>query len=350
MKSARRTPTAIGLHIENGEIHAYQVTPGGAIGVSVPRHGVGADGSMERVSEAEAARVWSVLRRHGFQGTRLSMLAPASKMCIAPVPGPPLSSGAPVEQLVRSEVARTLRCDASALELGFWELPPPPRAREADAGEYLVAAISHGDAEACIDPFESSGLIVERLVPAVDALPRVLRVDDAVLFDVGGEAGTLLLSRDGAPMYQRRIPECGHGAIVDRVVRLLRVDREAARHLVDAYGVTTSDNDGVSSRAEGARAVREAADGVATQIMDSLRYVAHRFGSVNVGRVLLTGCGAATPGLCEWVEAQTGLDVRVLTWEDLLVEAPRNAAASAARLIGAVAAAASDVKIARAAA
>jgi cell division ATPase FtsA len=95
---------------------------------------------------------------------------------------------------------------------------------------------------------------------------------------------------------------------------------------------------------------REAADGVATQIMDSLRYVTHRFGSVSVGRVLLTGCGAAMPGLCEWVEAQTGLDVRVLAWDDLCVDAPSGAEDAASVLVGAAAAATSESLIARAAA
>lgn len=321
MKLSRQLPGLIGVHITSEWIAAYQSRRHRAVACVIPRSTPGGD----ELTDLEARTLQRVLARQGFDANRIALVAPGGSTLASPIPAPPRSSGAPVDQIVAAEVARTLKCEPAEIELAMWNLPGSPRAKDGDASEYLVVALAHKAAEAAIAPLERAGLEVVSIVAPADAVPRCLVHEHTAVIQIDLEAATLYVSQARQPLYQRRIPECGEARMIDAVVRQQRVDPALAARILQLGAEADAERLKLDAIRDSQQHLRAAADALAAQMMDSIRYISHRFGNTPITSVLLAGKSATRSGLAEWMEAATGLPVAPVLWSDLGVVAPAGA-------------------------
>src|SRR5262245_12711380 len=68
------------------------------------------------------------LHRQGFTSDRVVLAAPTKQLEVDVLEVPPASSGAPVQQIARMELARSAKIESDRFEMGCWELPAPARA------------------------------------------------------------------------------------------------------------------------------------------------------------------------------------------------------------------------------
>ncbi|MFI4916065.1 MAG: hypothetical protein ACIAS6_06100 [Phycisphaerales bacterium JB060] len=158
-----------GLDITPGVITAAQVRVSRA-GWSLLRHATMARrAGGEVLSHQEAIELESVLFRRGFAPAPCVIGAPEGALKTATLELPPVSSGAPIDQLARSEFARRTKLDAESFELSYWSLPTPGPAVQVMAVGCLMAAT-----DAVIDSLELAGLRVAGVDDPSRALGRVL--------------------------------------------------------------------------------------------------------------------------------------------------------------------------------
>lgn len=314
----RQVPSLIGVHVTSEWIAAYQSRRDRAVACVIPRSTPGGD----ELTELEAHTLQRVLARQGFDSNRIALVAPGGSTLASPIPAPPRSSGAPVDQIVAAEAARTLKCEPSEVELAIWSLPSSPRAKDGDASEYLVVALSHKAAESVIAPLENAGLEVVSIVAPADAVPRCLLHEQTAVIQIDLEAATLYVSSARQPLYQRRIPECGEARMIDAIVKQQRVDPALAARILQLGADADAERLKLDAIRDSQQHLRAAADALAAEMMDSLRYISHRFGNTPISSVLLAGKSATRSGLAEWMEAATGLPVAPVLWSDLGVVAP----------------------------
>src|SRR5262249_42197363 len=114
-----------------------------------------------------------VLFRQGFVGDDVVLAAPTEHLRMDVLELPPRSSGAPIEQIARMEMARAAKLENEPFELECWDLPATTRG--AAATNVMAVALRHQDAEALIDPFDTEGFEVLAVDARCWALARASR-------------------------------------------------------------------------------------------------------------------------------------------------------------------------------
>ena len=316
----KKTRTPIGIDVAGRSIHAmqlmgekgeWQVSAAAAIGRSRPG---------QPMDETEAGRLKSVLSRQGFKGEDIVLAVPPAQLLTNILDLPPRISGAPVDQIARTEVGRMYDRSPGSFEMSSWDLPTPARARK--GSQTMVAACGHAEADAYLDIFEGRGLSVTAFEAEACALFRALSPllsgseGVSAVLQIGWDAGLLLLMQSGTVVYQRDLPEVGIGRLHSAMTGQLGLDVEMADYVLETVGFNPEESewqvraDVVSKLAAHFMAAIE-------ELRVSLSYAAHQYAGSGVERLLLVGEGASIPGLGEHMSGQLSVGVRPVRLADI---------------------------------
>ena len=249
----------------------------------------------------------------GMRGNRLVLAVPGEKLLTGIMELPPAESGAPIEMLARSELARMHKCDPQSFEMASWQLPAPARA--ANTTFMMGAACTHADADNLLDCFEAEGFRVERLEIQSQALARacgpVLNKARGLagILDIGWSAPRLVLLYDGVVIYDRKLARSAYGALVaslatqfgqplDEMEKMLRAGRDAGLQAV-------------------APARERYAACLAEEMRIPLSYVSNQYPDANAEQLLLVGGGARLEGLAGMLAEAMDWPVRAVAMSDL---------------------------------
>lgn len=308
MRLKRHGP--IGLDIGMARVNALQLVyerSGGRIlaWASFPRSSPG-----EALSPAEGERIARVLWRHGFRGQEVIVGVGAPALVLSTLELPPRSSNAPIEQIARVEVARSMRPEDAArgFELATWDLPAPAQA--SSATHLTAAALPHSVAEHMLDALEAGGLSPIAVEPFPCALVRACRgmlappgdsttVVDAIV-DLGASSASIHLVMSGVPIYSRCMPElCLRRTASTRVPSKkpgsVQTDGGSADGLTRVRVGETSTRAGSD--------LMNTASGLLRELALSRDYAEHRYPSARRGRVVLVGGGAEVGALAAMLDA-----------------------------------------------
>lgn len=294
-----------------------------AAAVRVPRQRPG-DG----LDAQEIERLEGVLSRHGFEGRRIVLAVPDRVLKCSSLELPPRSSGAPIAQLARMEVARAFRIDAGALEIACWDVPGEGQGSTA----VLAAALSHADAAGILNPFDAAGFVPVALEPRVCAMARAaapLVPDPAAVsgvIDLGEPAAVLAVLQQGVVAYERSMPECGLAGLRAEMSSTLRL----APNVID-FVLEPRQAEGVAVEVPGGAAavLESSAEIIARETRAALEYVARRSEGGKPGRILLAGPGARIPTIVKRLSEELGQELAPLA-PGGLAEAPSALAEAAA--------------------
>ena len=158
--NAKKRLSSIGLEIDAHEFRAVQLMQSSQ-GINTvawaifPRHGEHVSAEMAELPTSEELQWGSdILSRRGFIGNAVSMTPSPGGSSSHILDLPPASSGAPIKQLARMEVARSRKCAPDDFELGYWALPAKGRTHET-----LAVAFPRTTIDQTIERFESAGFV-----------------------------------------------------------------------------------------------------------------------------------------------------------------------------------------------
>ncbi|MCB9844941.1 MAG: PilN domain-containing protein [Phycisphaeraceae bacterium] len=294
------------------------------------------------VTPADTHRLASALARQGFAGRDVAVALPDSMLFSGVQDLPPRSSGAPIEQIARAELARQNKVEATSLVFASWELPAPARAGEGTS--LMGIAARHEDITALIDSFESVGLAVRAIEPRPLALARACaplipqQEGLSAIIDLGWDAARVVLMLRGVVVYERDISEAGERALRSLLHERLEVEDDVADYVLREIGLTSSFGDERDTW-EVLPAVREIIAGrlehVVRETRAAIGYALHRYGLNRSDLALVTGPGATLPGASAFLGEHLSLEARAVT-ADEIVGGGRGALGGGARLITAI--------------
>lgn len=268
---------------------------------------------------SEMSRIEHVLARRGFDGRGVVLAARPRSLTCAAITMPPASSGAPLDQIARAELARIARREPGAVEVGWWPVPAPAGGRQHEATHALATACSRAEVEALVANFDAAGLEVEAVDAPAWALARAARYllaaegvrhELSAILDLGHSLASLAVIRDGVPVYERTLEDLGVGALEQELRKSQGVSEELAAHIIERVGLDGHQDEGDEAPAEGTHCVGEYLARVAGEVSASIGYLAHRYPAWPVESVLCAGGGALIPGGCRRLAEETRLDVR----------------------------------------
>lgn len=280
-------------------------------------------------SEAELDRrqvqqIHDVLSRQGFRGRSVVLAVPAGTLLTAILELPPRSSGAPLEQIARAELARMYKCDAQSIEISCWDLPVPSSADGSTA--VMATSCRHADARELLKAFEDTGLGVKALDVHTCALARAcepaLARQEAftALLDIGWSSTQLVILHQGVIIYEEALAAAGMKTLSLTLARRLKLKADTVDCLLAEIGLDP-DAAGAASRMpfEAVRgAIAAHCREMAKDTQTTFTNAAHQYPGVSIGLVLLVGGGAAIPGLAGQLAAELGVEVRAVAAADLV--------------------------------
>ena len=325
MKSFLKKPRSpIGIDIGRRRIKAAQFNRSAtgwrlAAAASV-RRGV----SQPTIGPEEIRRLRAALAERGFKGNAIVLAVPAERLLSGIMELPPPDSGAPIDRLARSEMARLHKCDPQSLETCCWALPDPARA--ANTMFVMGVACTHADADRLLDVFEDESFDVERLDVQARALARSCRPlldrvkGTAGIVDLGWTAARLILMYEGVVVYERKLPRSGvHGLIKALAAELERTEEQVERELHEkAFWSALSAGSG-AGEADGDTAADRYLAGLVEEMRIPMSYLANQYPEAALERFLLVGGGATIPGLPDRLGAALACEVQAVLPSDLVI-------------------------------
>ena len=272
------------------------------------------------IDHSTVERLLELFDRRGFSGCRIVLPVPAAKLESDLLDLPPRSSGAPIEQIARGEMARASSLQSCPFEMGSWDLPAPERS---DGTAVLAVAVRHADADALIDPFERCGANVVALDTASWGLARALAPCAAesscvtAVVDLGFAGSNLVLLGEGRVLYQRHLREAGVGAMHRTVAERFDAPEEAARLLLTQPNVMED----AGRHAWIRKLISNYVEHLVDELQVSFAFAAHRYPGLPLKKLLLSGGGAALFGLAQSIASRLSVEVAVPRAKDL-VEVP----------------------------
>ena len=328
----------IGIDVGRTQIKAVQLS---RLDSRTPRWQVEAAACVPRDSddlvldESEAARLLSVLNRQGFSRRHVVLAAPPNAVMTDLFGLPPQDSGAPISQIAEAEFARTQKCKVGTFEMAFWDLPQS--ASGGTARTVMAAGCSHDEADRLIDVFEACRCRVVAIDVASWAIARAcssrLRQSKhmTAALDLGAHRGLFILFHQGVVVYERVLADVAIAKWRQGLIDQLEIDGDMADHLLADVGVLAG------ARGEGTRGGDRVGRPVTDDIRDnvwailsghlermtqelrvSLSYASHLYREVEVDQLVLTGGGAAIPGIERCVESAIEIGVQTVAPVDLI--------------------------------
>lgn len=277
----------------------------------------------EPLDESEAARLRATLRRQGFTGQTAVLAAPEPDICCDVLELPLRSSGAPLDQIAKMELARIQQRVPDSFEMAMWELPPPTRGE--GSTHVMVAACAHSDGDALLDLFEDAGWHIKALDLTSCALARAcasaISARDAMtaMIDLGATHTTFTLTHQSIVAYERRIPDFSIAAIRETIASHIGLDDEMIEHAITQIGLFRRQDDGVDPDAVQIRdIIVQHVDRLIEELRVSISYARHRYSDAPMSQLVLVGGGAAIPGLDEHIAENIEIDTRPLAPSDLV--------------------------------
>ncbi len=289
--------------------------------------------TSEKLHADEAASVLATLQRQGFRGTRLVVGLPRPMLMSGVLDLPPRGSGAPLEMIARTELARANRATPEAMESTWWELPAPARASTGTCA--MAVGCTHAAAELLVSPFDAMSRTGRAEVLAIDARcvatsracePLIGHDPGAIgaVLELGWSRGELTMLVGATPMYERPLDDAGLCRVHARLMSELSVDPDVADYLLKQVSVGPEGEPPVTEEAgEGlmrrhARAVLvEHLGHVADEVRVAFAYAQGRYPSSDEPRLLVVGEGAQIAGADAVLNDQLGLAVRVVRPADV---------------------------------
>lgn len=315
----------IGLDLGIRSIKAVQTSGSGASRILSGTALIPRKTALATLDSSEVAFLRETLDRRGFPGNDVVIAAPADKLRTELLELPPRSSGAPLEQMAFSELARAAKLEIGSFEMGRWDLPMAART----SGTTMMAtALPHTDADALLDSLEDYGFNVVGIDVSYCAVLRACTPllsgtgDTTAILDLGWSAARLILVRGGVVVYQRTLPECGGRALRESMVKQFEIDADLADHFV-----RTTDSLDTTDRIEGARGqiaslVERHAELLCAELRASFAYTRHRYQSGPIESLILVGGDAGTKALPVHLAQQLQLRVEVANLSKLLTGEP----------------------------
>ena len=271
--------------------------------------------------EHEVRRLCGVLERQGFRGRQVVLAAPAPSLVVEAVEVPPRSSGAPIEQIARVELARVTKLDPDSFEMAAWDLPAPARA--GSGAHMLAVALPRTDADACLDLFEGQGLAVQALDTQAWAMARACRLRAAesspmiAALDLGWGGALLVLVHNGQVIYQRTLAAGELSTLVADLSKQTGLPLEAIEQLLAATGQSPETPAALAGSSVMRLVTQHYLETTAAELAASLSYATHRYPETPVSRVVVMGGGAGIQGLCGQFAAHLGVPVEPLRPTDV---------------------------------
>ena len=333
LKPLKRTARVgpIGLDVGSRHVHAVQLARD-ADGVwslcaaaAFPRS---TDDAGKALGPAEANRIADVLFRQNFSGHELVLAVPDEKLLTANLELPPRTGDIPLDEIARTEFARSLKVESEALEFGYWDLPAPARA--AKATHVMAVGCRHADCEPTIDAFESVGFDLRAIEVEACALTRACFAISAppneitAIADIGWRAVRLFVVHQGVVSYQRSLAGYGmerlHAALADQfdVRGSTDVIDQVLRRLTLKTVPGQRASDLAVANPEARRVLQSHFDSVAAEVITSLSYTSHQYPDAAVSRLVVCGGGASLGGLAEYLNAQLKMSTISARAGDLL--------------------------------
>jgi len=332
-----RSHAPIGIDVGQRQIRAAQLcrTPSGwrvEAAAVVPRSG--ADSPIER---SEISELRATLAEKSFQGNRIVLPVPGDKLLTGILELPPRASGAPIEQIARSELARMHRCDQDSFEIACWDLPAPARAR--DATHVMAVACLHADADPILDAFEAEGLDVLALetYPSAEARacgPLLADVTGiSAILDVWWDQANLVLMYQGVVVYERKLTKGGIGPLIASLSDQSDLSPKAVHRLLIERPAKSGSPKKTRSR-KGLNKIRAAIKTHAKAMIEEMQipisYLGNQYPDAPMERLLLIGGAAELPvvagsealaGIKDHLGSDLEFDVQIVRPTDL-VECP----------------------------
>lgn len=299
--------SAIGLHVDGHEFKAIQLERDGqesrvvawAVFPRLNQDDVSQDSSMPLPSQQELSWAASILNRRGFSGREVS-LAVSSRFCTQhQFELPPKDSGAPIDVLAKTEVARERKCEPHEIELGHWTLPQRGRTSETMAiacTSKTIRSMTEGarDADLEVVGIDLSELTILRA--AQNSLPGMLadgsRPIHAVLY-LGWDVSTVVITLGNELSYVRRIHD-GAKSVWDYARTKFGLSENGARAVLGDVEIKEGDEQLDKVRAA---CWKQASVKIASELDVAFAYVSHAFRMAPMGQIALCGYGTQNPTL-----------------------------------------------------
>ena len=323
-----RSHSYIGVDLGGPVVRAVQLMHGPA-----GRLRVGAWASFPAINRAgaraedEFGRLAGALLRRGFVGEKLALCLPDDRLQTAVLQLPPPSSGAPLLDLARAELATLYKYDPALIQVAMWVLPAMARQGSGPA-QCLALAALHEQTDSLSAAAASAGLSVYSIEPRPAMLARAASMqkpagdgvglsDSAtVIVHIGQSHAQLIVARGTQLLHHTPMEGCETAGIALPARKALRIDSQqtdtALAEMLKARPEGESKT-AAGVEASARRAIESILDQhamrVATCIRGSFDYLAHRFPAVPRGGLVLAGDLTLTPGLAAKLAPRVGADV-----------------------------------------
>lgn len=316
-----RGHSAIGISFDGRFIKAAQLARhNGQWALAAALH-VGREGGEGRLAPDDIRQLRDIFARQGFVGRRLVVGLPQRELLTSVLDLPPRSSGAPVDRIAKVELGRMHDHDAGAMEVVCWELPSTQQAK--DTAQSMAVGCPHTVAEPILDDFERQGLEVQALDCESLAVLRACHGQLAeggmtAVLDLGWDSAELLLTYQGAIVYQRTMPDVALSSETQALAESLEIDPGAVDLILSRPLLPnqTDDEDEQAFYNTVETSVHSHWERVLAELAAPFSYVAHQFPNGQVQRLLLTGRGAGSPGIAEHFGQRLGVQARTVGASD----------------------------------
>jgi Tfp pilus assembly PilM family ATPase len=273
------------------------------------------------IDEHDVERLGDVLRRQGFSGSRVVLAVPEEKLVTSLLELPPKSSGAPLDEIARAELANLHGYDVQAAETASWDLPTSGRAT--GSSRAMAVACRHADAEALLDVFEGGGLEVIALDARFGALQRACGAQLStsgitVILDLEWNRATLLLLYQNTVVYQWTLADGGIRHLSKSLSASLSLEEEMVQPLLSEAGLSPRLGAKESLYEAVQTPIKKHLDAVVRALRSPLTFGVQLYPASAPSRLLLTGYGATIPGVDDYLQAETGLEARIVAPADVV--------------------------------
>ena len=325
MRIARPSRTVIGVDVGRRTIKAAQLTwsEGGyrvcALSL-LPR-----PEPEKELARADASALRSVLKRQGFSGRKIVVVAPEERLMRAALELPSKVAGTPIGQIVRMELSRLNNVAPDSFEMAYWEWRTPDGAKPMT--RTLAIGCPHEAVGGILDVFEAEGFDVVALDVRSAAAGRACEAlllpasQITAIADLGWRSTTVQFVCGRSLLYER-VPEgISTAELTGKLAGVFGITVEAAQQVANTVGLTVDQPiEGIDR--ETLDAVRKHLRSHFDKLLDEVRapfsYVNHQFPGEGVKRLLLIGGGAAIPQLSSYMQGPLGIDVRSAAPSDLV--------------------------------
>jgi type IV pilus assembly protein PilM len=308
------TRPLIGLDIGRRQIKAAQLAGGRLLAWTC----LNRTGEPGILNPHDVRRLAEAIRCGPFRGKSVVLAVGPEKLLTGILELPPRSSGAPVDQLAMSELARRHGADVQSMEMSCWDLPSPARA--ANRTYVMAVACAHADADGLLDLVEQAGLDVQAVETHATAVARACGrlLEDlsgtGAILDIGWASSQLVMTHRGIVVYQRNLAKCGVDSLAKALATHPQVEADRVEGLLSGEGIEAYLAAGSGGLAPTISAYLEA---VAAELRIPLSYLANQYPDAAVKRLLLIGGGARIEGFAGFLSRSLALDVRVVKAGDL---------------------------------